>query len=247
MKQKMKIFIVFVAFFAVCSVVVSAASFTMQVKNATTGSCVAMDGENTVYRGDTVCFTDTSGASSSWEWNFGDGFTSTEQNPQHIYAFGKRPIVMHNGYINLGISLKTSDGSIHEDTIKFSTPLPPLVITTQNITLMNETLAENYTEALTGNRTSPPGWSGFDWVRGIATTEEAYTSVLGSTIFLILIFSIPFIMNWIIMKDFVVAGILGGFLGIYIIVRLPANMQLLAVGFIVMSVVAVIYSLLKET
>jgi hypothetical protein len=246
MKQITKFLVGFLVLVVLCSGIVSAASFTMQVKNATTGGCIAMDGGNTVYRGDTVCFTDTSGG-SSWEWNFGDGFTSTEQNPEHTYAFGKRPIVMHNGYINLGISLKASDGSIHEDTIKFSTLLPPIVTAQETIALMNETLAENYTEALTGNRTAPPGWNGFDWVRGITTTEEAYTSVLGSTIFLILVFSIPFIMNWIIMKDFVVAGILGGFLGIYIIVRLPANMQLLAVGFIVMSAVAVIYSLLKET
>jgi hypothetical protein len=112
---------------------------------------------------------------------------------------------------------------------------------------MNESLSRNYTEALTGNRTAPPGWSGFDWVRGVQTTVDAYTGQLGVTIFLILVFSIPFLMNWIIMKDFIVSGILGGFLGVFIIVRLPANMQPIAVAFIVMSVVAVIYSLLKET
>jgi PKD repeat protein len=35
----------------------------------------------------TVQFTDTSsGSPSAWAWNFGDGATSSEQNPQHVFA-----------------------------------------------------------------------------------------------------------------------------------------------------------------
>jgi hypothetical protein len=153
---------------------------------------------------------------------------------------------MTNGFILLKAKLTINGGASHSETLNFTTGLPKLIIETDNVTLMNENLSQNYTEALTGNRTAPPGWAGFDWLRGIETTEEAYTSVLGTTVFLILIFSVPFIMNWIITKDFVVAGIIGGFLGVFIIVRLPANMQLLAVTFIAMSIVAVIYSLVKE-
>lgn len=36
----------------------------------------------------TVDFTDLSGATSDWLWDFGDGSTSTDQNPQHTYASG---------------------------------------------------------------------------------------------------------------------------------------------------------------
>ncbi|KPK85053.1 MAG: hypothetical protein AMS27_08435 [Bacteroides sp. SM23_62_1] len=37
--------------------------------------------------GDTVTFTDLSwGEPTSWFWDFGDGFTSTQQNPIHIYS-----------------------------------------------------------------------------------------------------------------------------------------------------------------
>ena len=153
---------------------------------------------------------------------------------------------MHDGYKDLEVELTTPEGGTYTDTIRFTSPLAPIVTQSTNITLMNESLARNYTEALTGNRSAPPGWSGFDWARGIQNTALAYAGVLGWTIFLILVFAIPFIMNWIITKDFVVAGIIGGFMGIYIIVRLPGPMQLIAVAFIVMSVVAVAYSLLKE-
>lgn len=34
----------------------------------------------------TVYFTDASQAASAWSWNFGDGNTSTEQNPTHVYT-----------------------------------------------------------------------------------------------------------------------------------------------------------------
>ena len=38
-------------------------------------------------------FTDLSTGASQWSWNFGDGATSTEQNPQHYFAYGG-PIVV---------------------------------------------------------------------------------------------------------------------------------------------------------
>lgn len=36
--------------------------------------------------GGVVSFTDLTGSATSWNWNFGDGQTSTEQNPVHSYA-----------------------------------------------------------------------------------------------------------------------------------------------------------------
>lgn len=41
----------------------------------------------TVCIGSTVSFTDLSGGNpTGWNWNFGDGNTSTQQNPSHVYA-----------------------------------------------------------------------------------------------------------------------------------------------------------------
>jgi PKD repeat protein len=54
--------------------------------------------------GMTVQFTDQSlGMVSSWLWNFGDGTTSTEQNPTHVYASA--------GYYTVSLTVSNSAGS----------------------------------------------------------------------------------------------------------------------------------------
>ena len=52
-----------------------------------------------------VHFTDTSIGATSWEWDFGDGTTSTEQNPVHSYDPGTYTVTLT---INGGASSKTS-------------------------------------------------------------------------------------------------------------------------------------------
>jgi hypothetical protein len=49
----------------------------------------------TAITGNTVAFTDTStGSPTSWHWDFGDGNTSTQQNPVHTYASGNYLVVL---------------------------------------------------------------------------------------------------------------------------------------------------------
>jgi PKD repeat protein len=58
-------------------------------------------------RGEPVAFTDSSfGAPTSWQWNFGDGQNSTEQNPVHIYE--------QSGVYS--VSLAVSDGTTTDQT-----------------------------------------------------------------------------------------------------------------------------------
>lgn len=63
---------------------------------------------------------------------------------------------------------------------------------------------------------------------------------------LVMIFSIPFLMAWIMGNNVTLPSIMGIITGGFILWRLPEQYQFLAVGFIAMSVIAVIYSLLKE-
>jgi len=58
----------------------------------------------------TVQFTDTSTNATAWEWNFGDGTNSTEQNPEHTYSTaGNYTVVLlvHDSYENVlkGVSM----------------------------------------------------------------------------------------------------------------------------------------------
>ncbi|MBX3459235.1 MAG: PQQ-dependent sugar dehydrogenase [Planctomycetes bacterium] len=52
-----------------------------------------------------VQFTDTSTGAASWSWDFGDGGTSTQQNPQHVFAAG-----------NWMVTLTVTDGGTGQDT-----------------------------------------------------------------------------------------------------------------------------------
>jgi PKD repeat protein len=63
--------------------------------------------------GDSMCFTDLSVANAasitSWLWNFGDGGTSTEQDPCHLYAT--------NGIYNVTLTVTNSYGCVDDTTI----------------------------------------------------------------------------------------------------------------------------------
>jgi hypothetical protein len=62
----------------------------------------------------------------------------------------------------------------------------------------------------------------------------------------VLVFAIPFVMMWITQKDLTLPGLAGALIGLFVIIRLPAEFHLVAVSFIAISIVAVVYSLMKE-
>ncbi|MHC1774101.1 MAG: PKD domain-containing protein [Lentimicrobium sp.] len=67
-------------------------SFTITVNPSPTADFTAND----VCEGSVTTFTDMSGGDvNSWLWDFGDGQTSTEENPEHTYAsFGEKIITL---------------------------------------------------------------------------------------------------------------------------------------------------------
>jgi gliding motility-associated-like protein len=61
---------------------------------------------------DTVIFTNLSVHGTTYEWNFGDGFTSYEHNPTHIYKAG------HKSY-TVKLTVRSANGCSHDTTKTF--------------------------------------------------------------------------------------------------------------------------------
>jgi len=64
----------------------------------------------------TVSFTDLSASTDgivSWLWNFGDGKTSTEQNPTHIYT--------NEGIYTVSLTVEEGDGDYDTETVAMKT------------------------------------------------------------------------------------------------------------------------------
>jgi PKD repeat protein len=73
----------------------------------------------------TVQFNDTStGDPTSWEWDFGDGNTSTEQNPVHVYADSGKYTVKLTSTNEFGSSYLVKKGYIKPYGVLADTPWP---------------------------------------------------------------------------------------------------------------------------
>ena len=87
-----------------------------------------------------VQFTNTSSASYSpitYSWNFGDGFTSNEQNPSHIYSPGIYDVVLQ---------ISSSLGCWKDTTIRIEIfPTPDPSFTVPNLCLGNQAVFTNTT------------------------------------------------------------------------------------------------------
>ena len=97
----------------------------------------------------TVSFTNNTTGATSYNWDFGDGFFSTDVNPIHTYNVPGNYSVTLNGILGICISSQTSVGliSIYET--------PQAVVTaTQNVLCPNDCV--NFTSTSTG---SPIQWT----------------------------------------------------------------------------------------
>jgi len=89
---------------------------------------VAADFSATPLSGDaslTVNFTDLSTGATSWDWDFGDGGTSTLQNPTHIYTVAGTYTVMLS--VNSGAATKTKTNYITVNMVADFTATPTTV------------------------------------------------------------------------------------------------------------------------
>ncbi len=109
----------------------------------------------------TVQFTDTStGSPTSWLWNFGDGNTSTDQNPQHTYAAP--------GTYSVTLTATNEYGSDYELKTDYITVYGPVSAQfTATPTGGTAPLTVQFTDLSTGGPTS---WS---WTFGDGNTSTA--------------------------------------------------------------------------
>jgi hypothetical protein len=91
-----------------------------------------------------------------------------------------------------------------------------------------------------------PAGEDVDWSKIISISLNPFETHLGAHLAMVIIFSIPFIMQWLMQGNSIVPAVSGMVLGVLIITLLPADYYLVAVTFIALSILAVIYSLLKE-
>ena len=93
--------------------------------------------------GKQVAFTALTHSATSWSWDFGDGQTSAEQNPVHVYSKG--------GYYNAILTASDNSGKTAKDTVKLALDLSAINYLTGN---PNEPGYKGKTWRLTTNHTS---------------------------------------------------------------------------------------------
>jgi PKD repeat protein len=114
----------------------------------------------------TVTFTNTStGTVSGWSWNFGDGGTSTIQNPAHTYTSAGTYTVSLTAIGPGGSNTATKTNYISV------TAAPPVANFSASPTSGTAPLLVNFTDTSTGSVT---GWS---WNFGDGTTSTAKTAI----------------------------------------------------------------------
>ncbi len=110
-----------------------------------------------------VEFSDQStGPVASWLWDFGDGTTSTEQNPTHSYAAGG------NYTVKLTAANSVGQSSVETKTDYISVASAPAAAFISSSTSGNAPATVNFTDQSTGNPTS---WL-WDFGDGNTSTEQ---------------------------------------------------------------------------
>lgn len=129
---------------------------TSQFLDLTTGAPVASFQTQT--NGLTALFTDTStGNPARWSWDFGDGFSSTQQNPSHAYA--------QAGTYRVTLTAGNAAGSSSKiENVTVSLGSAPRADFTYQVSRLNAA----FTDTSTGNPTS---WN-WNFGDGSASTEQ---------------------------------------------------------------------------
>ena len=118
----------------------------------------------------TVQFTDLSmGNPTTWAWDFGDGTTSTEQNPSHVYKNEGAYDVTLTVSNAFGTDTETKTGSMTTGATGMSTPVPtPTKAATPVMTAPPTAVATAVPTTAAPQETQMPGFEGVLAISGLA-------------------------------------------------------------------------------
>jgi PGF-pre-PGF domain-containing protein len=114
----------------------------------------------------TVTFKDGStGGPTNWDWDFGDGNVSTEQNPVHTYTSA--------GTYTVKLTVSNADGMASKDgtitVLQTSEPVAPVADFSSDVTSGNAPLTVTFTDMSTG---SPTSWN-WDFGDGTSSADQS--------------------------------------------------------------------------
>ena len=210
--MKKILFAIIVMCFLIIPTLAITADFSVYSVNKTDGNLWPTTNAT---KGQEIYFNYTGTGANNWTWNYGDGFEGSGSNSTHAYTFGKNgySLLLVNAWTTVTVKLKADNGPgtvvTNSKVLNLTTALDPIIYVgpTDTIAPLNESYASAFIAVVGGNSSAPAGWLGIDFIGGLGVASDVYISVVGATIFFLVVFSIPFIMQWIISKDFVVAGV----------------------------------------
>lgn len=141
--------------------------------------------------------------------------------------------------VGAAIGPTTSNGTI---TSRTSTR----VMATGTVTTLPTDAYQGIKDSFGGNNSPATAEAALvNWSMFIEHDVSVYQLVLGN-IALVIIFSIPFILMWLMQQDVTIPSIVGIILGVFVLAFLPSEYHLAPIAFIGLSITAIFYTLLKE-
>lgn len=102
-----------------------------------------------------------------------------------------------------------------------------------------------FVETFGGENQLNESTEGVDWLGIQAAVEQPYTTAIGS-LFYVIVFAIPFLMQWLRQGSMAIPAAIGIILGGIMLSKTPAEYHLVAVALIALSILAIVWGIIKE-
>ena len=113
------------------------------------------------------------------------------------------------------------------------------------IATLDESPYTSFVGAFGGNNQLNESTEGVDWLGMKDAAERPYTDLIGP-FFYVIVFAIPFLMQWLRQGSMAVPAAIGIILGGIMLAKTPAEYHLAAIAFIALSILAVVWGVIKD-